>query len=413
MRDEKQRHDIAVFRFGLIAPAVNKTHIGTQAEYFRKVTTEPLEVPHIGLVRYKPETLRRWLSEYRAGGFEALVPRPRSDVGRHRVITPEIEARIRQLVADHPRMSATMVRERLVDEGTIITRSPSESVIRRYIRNQGLRVVPPVEGGRRAFAKADANELWTLDFMHGPRLKGVKGRVRLLAVIDDASRFVVFGSFVPSEAYSDLAPCLVDAFVRHGLPLAIYCDNGAAFSNNDLALACARLEVALIHSRPYQPQGRGKIERFFGTVRKRFLNALDPEDLVSIEALNSAFAAWLDSDYHRRVHSGIKTTPLARFLDSSRPRRWVSRCEIALHFHCTLKRKVRSDCTVSVNGVRYEAPPEFVGRKVELRHPIDDPGTLTLFAAGEPSIVLKPLDLEHNDRINRRAGFAGARREKS
>ncbi len=413
MSDEKKRHDIAVFRFGLIAPAANKTHIGTQTEYFEKITSGHLDVPHVGPVRYKPETLRRWLTTYRAGGFDALVPRPRSDAGQHRVITPEIEARIRQLVADHPRMSATMVRERLVDEGTITTRSPSESVIRRFIRGQGLRVVPPLESGRHAFAKTDANELWTLDFMHGPHLKGLRARARLLAIIDDASRFVVFGSFLPSEAYSDLAPCLVDAFVRHGLPLAIYCDNGAAFSTNDLGLTCARLDVALIHSRPYQPQGRGKIERFFGTVRKRFLAAVDSEALVSIDALNAAFATWLDSDYHRRVHSGIKTTPLARFLDSSRPRRWVSRCEIDHHFYCTLKRKVRSDCTVSVKGVRYETPPEFIGRKVELRHPIDDPGTLTLFAAGQPSIVLKPLDLAHNDHINRRACFADAHREES
>jgi transposase InsO family protein len=408
MSDEKKRHDIAVFRFGLIAPAANKTHSGTQAAYFRQVTESELEVPHVGLVRYKPETLRRWLTQYRAGGFDALIPRPRSDIGHHRVITDEIEARIRQLLSEHSKMSATMVRERMVDEGTITTPSPSESVIRRFIRDEGLRVAPPVPEGRHAFAKTDPNELWTLDYMHGPRLEGARAKPRLLAIIDDASRFVVFGSFLPSEAYADLAPALIDAFVRHGLPLAIYCDNGAAFSTHDLALACARLDVALIHSRPYQPQGRGKIERFFGTVRQRFLNAVSPEALRSIDALNAAFAIWLDADYHRRVHSGIDSTPLARFLDSSRPKRWVSRSEIDLHFHCTLLRKVRSDCTVSVNGVRYEVPPEWIGRKVELRHPVDDPQTLTLFAAGSPSVVLKPLDLEHNDRLNRRASFAGA-----
>ena len=413
MSDERKRHDIAVFRFGLIAPAASKTHPGTQAEYFRSATESELDVPHVGLVRYKPETLRGWLRDYRAGGFEALVPRPRSDIGHHRVITPEIESFIRQLLSELPRMSATMVRERLVDEGMITSRSPSESVIRRFIREQGLRVAAPSLSGRHAFAKTDPNQLWTLDFMHGPRLNGSRARPRLLAIIDDASRFIVFGSFLPSEAYSDLAPGLVDAFVRHGLPLAIYCDNGAAFSTHDLALACARLDVALIHSRPYQPQGRGKIERFFKTVRSRFLDALDAGALASIEALNAAFSAWLDSDYHRRIHSSLKTTPLARFLDSKRPKRWVSRQEIDLHFHCTLKRKVRSDCTVSVNGVRYEAPPEWIGHKVELRHPVDDPKTLTLFAAGEPSVVLKPLDLELNDRLNRRVSFADASRGES
>lgn len=412
MNDEKKRHDIAVFRFGLIAPAANKTHSGTQAEYFRRLTESELDVPHVGPVRYKPETLRGWLSDYRTGGFDALIPKPRSDIGQHRVITPEIEAGIRNLLAEYPRMSATMARERLVDEGTITSRSPSESVIRRFIRSQGLRVAAQAPDGRHAFAKRDPNELWSLDFMHGPKLDGTQAKPRLLAIIDDASRFVVFALFLLSETFADLAPCLVNAFVRHGLPLALYCDNGAAFSTRDLALACARLDVALIHSPPYQPQGRGKIERFFGTVRSRFLAALEPGSLASLENLNAALATWLDADYHRRIHSSLGTTPLARFLESQRPKRWVSRAEIDLHFHCTIKRKVRSDSTVSVNGVRYEAPPEWIGHKVEIRHPVDDPKSLTLFASGEPSVVLKPLDLEHNDRLNRRASFADARRGK-
>jgi putative transposase len=413
MSDEKKRHDIAVFRFGLIAQAASKTHPGTQAEYFRRITSSELDVPHVGLVRYKPETLRGWLSDYRRGGFDALVPRPRSDIGSHRVITPAIQARIIELLADHPRMSATIVRERLVDEGTITSSRPSEPVIRRFIRSRGLRVATELPDGRHAFAKSDPNQLWTLDFMHGPQLSGTRTRARLLAIIDDASRYVVFALFLLSEAYSVLVRGLVDAFVRHGLPLGIYCDNGAAFSTRDLALSCARLDVALIHTPPYQPQGRGKIERFFGTVRRRFLDTLEPDALTSLEALNAAFACWLDRDYHRRVHSSLAVTPLARFLDSNRPKRWVSRQEIDLHFYCTLKRKVRSDSTVSVNGVRYEAPAEWISRTVELRHPVDDPKALTLFAAGEPAVLLKPLDLEHNDRTNRRASFAARHRSEA
>jgi putative transposase len=410
MSEESKRHDIAVFRFGLIAPVLHRTHPGTAMDYFNRATEAELDVPHVGPVRYKPETLRRWLSDYRTGGFDALIPQPRSDIGQHRVITQPIEARIRELLAEHPRMAAGMIRERLVDDGTITTRSPSESVIRRFIKRSGLRVTAPTPSGHHAFSKADPNELWTLDFMHGPRLTGSRCAPRLLAMIDDASRFIVLGSFLQSESYADLAPGLVEAFVRHGLPLAIYCDNGAAFATRDLALACARLDVALIHSRPYLPQGRGKIERFFLTVRRRFLDVLDPAALATLEALNTAFASWLDSDYHRRVHSSLGVTPLARFLDSKRPKRWVSRQEIDLHFYRTVKRKVRADCTVSVDGVRYEVPPEWVGRTVELRHPVDDARALTLFAAGEPTVLLKPLDLEENDRANRRASFAALHR---
>jgi transposase InsO family protein len=411
MSDDEKRHDIGLFRFALVAPVLHGTIPGRASDYFTRVTEKELDVPHVGPVRYMPETLRKWLSDYRRGGFDELVPRPRSDVGRHRTITPAIEARIRELLTAHPRMAAGTVRERLINEGTITGMRPSESVIRRFIRDHGLRAAAATPSAHHAFAKTDPNELWTLDFMYGPQVAGVKGAPRLLAIIDDASRFVVLGIFLASEAYTDLAPRLVGAFLRHGLPLAIYCDNGAAFSARDLALSCARLDVALIHSRPYLPQGRGKIERFFRTVRQSFLGTLDPAALTSLDALNAAFAAWLDTDYHRRVHSSLGDTPLARFLDSKRPKRWVSRQEIDLHFHRTLKRKVRSDCTVSIDGVRYEVPAEWVGRTVELRHPLDDPKALTLFAAGVPTALLKPLDLQHNDRVNRRASFAAAHRD--
>ncbi len=128
-------------------------------------------------------------------------------------------------------------------------------MIRRFIRDQGLRVAAKAPDSRHAFAKSDPNQLWTLDFNYGPRLSGIRTRPRLLAIIDDASRFVVLGAFLASEAYADLDPGLVDAFVRHGLPLAICCDNGAAFATGDVALSCARFDVALVHTPPYQPQG--------------------------------------------------------------------------------------------------------------------------------------------------------------
>jgi transposase InsO family protein len=409
MNDEDKRHDIAVLRFGLSAPVIHGTIPGSAAEYFRHVTEKKLDVPHVGPMQYRPHTLKAWLGDYRAGGFDGLIPQPRADIGTHRVITPIIEARLREIFASSPRISTTLAREKLVDEGLITTRSPSESVIRRFVKREGLRVmVNPGSSERHAFAKSEPNELWTLDFMHGPKLNGSRSAARLLAVIDDASRFIVIGRFLPSEAYADFAQCLVDAFVRHGVPLAICCDNGAAFSTHDLGLTCARLDIALIHSRPYVAQGRGKIERFFLTVRQRFLAGLDPAALVSLEALDAAFQTWLETDYHRRVHSSLDTTPMARFLDGNRPKHWISRQELDLHFHHTLRRKVRSDCTVSVAGVRYEVPPEWIGYTVELRSPLNDPNALTLFAAGKPTLSLKPLDLLDNDRVNRRVSFARA-----
>jgi len=414
--NEKRQQDVAIFRYGIIAPVIHKTITGTAAEYFRNVTESELEVPHIGRTRYKPGTLKGWLAQYRAGGLEGLMPKDRIDAGIHRVITPKIEAAIEQIIREFPKLPVSVMRERLIEDGLIATRSPSESVLRRHVRRRRAHIGIEENSnpkGRRAFAKSEPNELWTLDFMHGPTIGGGKKKALLLAIIDDASRFIVLGRFLASESYAEFAPLLVDAFCRHGLPLALYCDNGSAFSSGDFRLSCARLDIALIHSKPYTPQGRGKIERFFLTVRTRFLSGLKAEDSANLESLNVAFSKWLEKDYHQRKHSGIDDAPMARFLNSGRPKRWVSRSELDLHFYHTLTRKVRSDCTISVYGTRWEVPAEYIGHKVEIRSPLDKPLELTLFSAGEPVLVLKALDKVDNDHLRSRVSFARNSSEKS
>jgi len=401
---KSQDLDVALFRYGQIAPVLNGTFDGSAAEYYRRATQSEVEVPHNGLRSFKPNTLKSWLNDYRAGGIDALMPRLRCDCGQSRVILPEVEDRLRELLSEKPKLTGSMARSTLVDEGLIISKSPSASTIRRFIRSQGLRLKHASKRERRAWAKRDVNELWTLDFKHGPKIGKVK--TRLLAIIDDASRFIVLGCVLPSESYAELAPRLLAAFMQHGLPKALYCDNGSAFSCRDLALACARLDIALIHSKPYDPESRGKIERFFLTVEKRFLDPLDAAVLDSVVNFDRAFDGWIDTDYHRRVHSSIETTPLARFLESTKPRRWVSRQQLDTVFYRTIHRKVRKDCTVSIRGRSYEVGAEWIGHTVELRSPLDEPNTFILFASGEPTMTLKPLDVLNNDRCNARARFA-------
>lgn len=402
---DERRQEVALFRFGLIAPVLNKAFEGAAMTYFRKATADPLEVPYAGLRSYSPMTLKGWLRDYRAGGLEALMPSRRSDLGQTRTISSTVEARLRELLTQSPQLSAIKARDILIGEGLITTASPAETTLRRFIRTNSLRALArKKKRERRAWAKRLANELWSLDFMHGPRIGKIK--TKLLAGIDDASRYIPLGRFLGSELFVELAPVLRDAFDRHGLPDAIYADNGSAFCCRDLSLVCARLGIALIHSKPYDPESRGKIERFFRTVRGRFIESVQPAALESLDALNHAFDEWLDIDYHRRVHSGIGQTPLACFLEASSPRRWVARQQLDLIFYRTISRKVRKDCTVSINGSRYEVGPEWIGRTIELRSPLDEPSTFILFVQGEPQISLKPLDLIDNDRRNQRARFA-------
>src|SRR5438309_10474324 len=92
--------------------------------------------------------------------------------------------------------------------------------------------------------------------------------------------------------------------MRRGIPLRLYVDNGSAFRSHHLALVCARLGMTLIHARPCQPQGKGKQERFFRTVRMQLLPTLGEDDFTNLDALNRRLWAWIEGEYHRRPQRG-------------------------------------------------------------------------------------------------------------
>lgn len=409
--DDEKRLKIATFRYGVIAPVLHGEGKG-QMEYFRSMADRELEVPYLDRRSFAPGTFKSWLRSFRREGLDGLMPKQRSDAGSVRVITPEMSQRIGEILAEHPRISVSHLREMLIAENLIISNCASETTLRRHIRAEDLR--PPADDPpktRKRFEKPQANDMWTLDFMHGPRVSDhgtAKSKTYLVATIDDHSRYVPVGEFSFTEAYAFLATTLKPAFLRHGLPKILYCDNGSAFSSSDLALACARLGVALVHSKPYDSPSRGKIERFFRTVRSRFLATVNQGRLMTLEDLNNLFSDWLEHDYHRRIHSGTGERPLDRFMRSlaqSRPRK-VTREELDLVFYRTLTRKVRRDCTVSVAGCLWEAPADWMGKKVEIRHPLDRPSELSLFAHGKPVCKLRMVDLVENARNTKPIRFA-------
>ena len=146
-------------------------------------------------------------------------------------------------------------------------------------------------------------------------------------------------------------------------------DNGANYRSQHLALVCAKLSIALIHARPYRPQGKGKIERFFKTLRAQLLTRLAPEDTGSLTALNRRLAAWIEGEYHRTPHRGLGgLTPLEQWAQSAEGVRFPEP-GLDLHelFLFEAKRKVQKDRTVSLNGVVYEVDAALVGETVTLR----------------------------------------------
>ncbi len=267
---------------------------------------------------------------------------------------------------------------------------------------------------RRRFAFAHAGELWMSDVMHGPSVS-VPGRGRrkcyLIAFLDDATRVVPYCAFTLAENTQAFLPVFKQALMRRGLPQRLYVDNGANYRSQHLALVCAKLGVALIHARPYQPQGKGKMERWFRTARAQLLNTLRPADTESLEALNRRLWAWVEGEYHQAPHRGLEDqTPLDRWaMSADRVRLPGPSLDLDALFLFEIKRRVQRDRTVSLNGVLFEADAALIGQSVTLRYDPAAPASrgVELWREGNFLGRATPLDAYANCFVRRQRPSQG------
>jgi len=410
---EELRHEIALFRYGLIADLVHLPP-GAKGLYgkLEHKAVKDYTIPGSSRTRVAAETLRDWLKRYRKGGFDALVPKLRADRGHPRRLPPEVVEVLLAIKEGNPRLSVRLVIEEAranghVPEGLAV---PPSTVHRLFVRH-GLmqkRTDEPTEQDRRRFAFERAGQLWMSDVMHGPSVTvGNKTRRKtyLIAFIDDATRVIPYAAFALSENTRAFLPVLKQAILRRGYSERLYVDNGANYRSGHLALVCAKLGVALIHARPYRPQGKGKIERWFKTVRAQLLTRLTPEDTASLEALNRRLAAWVEGEYHHCPHRGLDGhTPLERWAQTAQQVRFPEpTLDLDDLFLFEATRKVQKDRTVSLDGVVYEVDAALVGERVTLRYdPAAAPGhPVQVCHEGQQIQVAKPVDLYANCFVKR------------
>jgi len=372
------RHEVALFRYGLIADLVQLPP-GTKGLYRRleEKARRDYQIPGTSRTHVAAETLRDWLKRYRKGGFDALMPKPRIDRGQSRTLPPEVVERLLSIKEANPKLSVKLVIQAARACAEVSEQLPlPPSTVHRLLACHGLTQKPtgePTEQDRRRFAFARAGQLWMSDVMHGPSIT-VGNRTRrktyLIAFIDDATRVVPYAAFTLSENTQTFLPILKQAILRRGFCERLYVDNGANYRSHHLALVCAKLGIALIHARPYRPQGKGKIERFFRTLRAQLLTRLATEDTQSLEALNRRLHVWLQSEYHHSPHRGLEgQTPLERWAQTAAEVRFPETgLDLDELFLFETTRKVQKDRTVSLNGTLYEVDAALVGERVTLRY---------------------------------------------
>ena len=252
---------------------------------------------------------------------------------------------------------------------------------------------------RRRFEAELPNDIWQSDVMHGPRV-GCDGKLKktyLIAFIDDHSRFVPFAGFFYSENADTFIGAFEAALSMRGLPRKLYVDNGAAFRSKKLEYATADLGISLVHAKPYQPQGKGKIERFFRTVRSRFLPHAESDDLIS---LSDSLKRWLEGDYHLSKHGSTGETPEDRYFRHIELLR-AAPDDLMRYFRSRAKRKVTTDRIVSLDGKLFEAPVDLIGEKVDLMYHKADMVQIEVSFKGKSYGFIKQVDTGVNVRTGR------------
>ncbi len=367
--------DVALFRYGIISDFINLPP-GTRGLYaqIKKKAEQDYTIPGSRRTRVAEETIRSWLKKYRAGGFDALLPKERKDKGKARRLPLEIADVLLAVKENNPELTVPLVIKKTRQSGKIPDdiRLPESTIYKLLARNGLTKKESSPDKDHRRFSYQYAGDLWMSDVMYGPAIKNSSGRKRktyLIAFIDDATRVIPYAEFAHSENTVSFMEVFRQAILRRGIPQRLFVDNGSAFRSQHLSLVCAKLGITLIHARAYHAAAKGKIERWFRTIRLQFLPILTKNDMQSLANLNRALRLYIEIEYHRRPHRMLKKTPLDCWANIGQRVRYPEPgVDLEDLFLFESKRKVHKDRTVSLNGMVYEIDAALVGETVTLRY---------------------------------------------
>lgn len=402
---EKEKMDVALFRYSVISEIVNVVNLdyGKQEEIIREKCSRKWIIPNSEKTRISRSCILRWLRLYRntTNNIQSLYPQERSDKGHPRALDKETCLSLIELRKEMPDVTvkhliSAMEERKLVTTGIDL----KPSTVYKFLNQQEVESrIGSKPNDCRKFEAELPNDLWQSDVMHGPKIE-VDGKLRktyLIAIIDDHSRLIPHAQFYLSEGLPSYLRALEDALSKRGLPRKLYVDNGPAFRSRHLEYITASLNIALIHARPYKPQGKGKIERWFKTIRTSFLPGFKGERLSE---LNEAIELWISEHYHAEKHSATGMTPFERFTSNMECLRPAPQ-NLKEHFRKVARRKVAKDRTITFNGRLFEAPVPLIGKQVELLYHEDSPDHIEVKWNNTSYGIVRPVDIHTNCRVTR------------
>jgi hypothetical protein len=402
--NDDMRNKIALFRYGVLSPLVGrKLRRGERKQTLAKLAEVVWTLPNGSERRFAAPTIGGWLDRYRAGGFEALKPRLRSDRGRVQALTSGQVELVLNMKREDPGRTAKLILRELELAGCLRKGQVHVTTIQRLLRREGLSG-PHVELDRPAryrWRAARSNELWQVDAVHGPALfcpaRGRPVRVKIFSLLDDRSRLIVYSRAFFEETQLAFLTVLAGAVQRRGAPAGILADNHGSFRGQDAQIACAQLALRLVFARPYDGASKGKIERYHRTLRSQLLDRLDLERVKTLDQLNARLAAWVEGEYNRRPHAGLEgKTPLEVWEADGADVRWIEdEAEFDRAFTASLERRALNDSTVRLRGRTYEVPTHLRREKVVVSFHLLAPERLWIDDKGV-RVFLREVDAVEN-----------------
>lgn len=388
-----QKQQVALFRYSVIAPLETGTSDPSISnnEFFRRAAQKTYIGPDGKETAVGASTIEKWHRAYRHGGFDALFPQSRSDEGISRKITPQIQSEIRFLLSEHPHITAAEIYRILLSGGSICLGQFSVTTVERFVRHVRKEEGTAQNKDMRRYEREHINEVWYGDTCYGPYLTTPEGkkRVYFIALIDDASRFVVGADIFFNDTFGNLMAVIRSAVSKFGRPKLFGFDNGASYRNKQMELLAARIGSAVHYCEPYTPTGKSKIERWFLTMRMQYLASLDMREFDNLEDLRKHFAAYV-SRYNQTVHSSLEgRTPQERFFSEPEQIRRLTQEQIETSFLLETERRVSADCVVVIDKTEYEVHYRYAKQRIRLRY---SPGMDRVYVV-ESSGILTPIRL--------------------
>lgn len=401
---ERDAIEVAYFKFSLIAPVIQGTFAEkNKTAYYKRIAENDFTLPDGTVKHYKYKTIEKWEEYYLKNGMDGLLPKVRSDAGKTRVLSEMAIEEIYNLKNDFPRINATLIYDKLIENNFINQQDVSLSCVQRFIKNNNLKsAVNPNQKDRKAFEEKYPGGMYQADTSYTCYINenGKARRTYLIQIVDDHSRLIVGSRFFYNDNAYNFQKVLKEAISRYGLCKKLYLDNGSTYSNEQLTLICGSLGIVKIHTPIRDGASKAKIERSFRTIKDTWLHGFDSSSVSSLDELNS-----LLNDYVRKrnttINRTIGETPMERYQRGNnhiripKNREWLEES-----FMNRVTRKVNLDSTISIDSIYYDVPMQFIRTKVEVRFLPDCMQEAYIFFEGK-KYPIRITNREENSRTKR------------